>query len=507
MLTTRTIPRLLDGAVQVAGDRVWLLHEDESHTFAGAAGRVAGAAHVLHEHGVRHGAVVMATTRNTTGYLFACLATVSLGGVLVPVDPRLGVAELGGLVAQTRPHLVITDETLREAVSAATAAHPPPAVLLQVGDLRRGAPSGAAPPATVRPEDVAVLLPTSGTTGRSKLVTQTHLAYVMAGEGFPHWMRLTSDDRLMTSLPLFHINALAYSVLGSVAARAGLVLLPRFSAGGFLDAARRYRATEFNAIGAMLEILMRLPERPDDADTPLRLCYTGPSPSRERQLEMERRFGIEIVCGYAMSESPYGLIWRHGTRPYGTLGSPRQHPELGEVNHVRVMEEGRPVAAGEVGELELCNPTLMLGYHGMPDETDRVLVDGWLRTGDLVRDQGDGTYTFVVRRKEVIRRRGENLAPAEVEAALEAHPEVVEAAVVGTPSELSEEEVKAFVVLRPGAAVEPAALHAWAGTRLSRFKVPRYIELVDALPHTPTGRLAKHQLPPGRTATEWDAGA
>jgi crotonobetaine/carnitine-CoA ligase len=327
----------------------------------------------------------------------------------------------------------------------------------------------------------------------------------MAGEGFPYWLGLTAEDRLMTSLPLFHINAPAYSTLGSVAARASLVLLPRFSASGFLDSARRYGATEFNAIGAMVEMLMRQPERPDDADTPLRLCYTGPSPTRQRQLEIERRFGLEIRCGYALSESPYGLCWRRGTRPYETLGSPRQHPELGEVNQARVMEEGRPVATGEVGELELRNPAVMLGYHGMPEETAKVLVDGWLRTGDLVRVNADGTYTFIGRRKEVIRRRGENLSPAEVEAALEAHPDVLEAAVVGTPSDLSEEEVKAFVVLRTPPAVSAADLHDFARSRLARFKVPRYIEIVDALPHTPTGRLAKHRLPAGRTAAEWDA--
>ena len=140
-----------------------------------------------------------------------------------------------------------------------------------------------------------MLIPTSGTTGRSKLVMQTHRAYAMAGEGFPYWMELTAADRLMTSLPLFHINAPAYSVMGSLACGAGLVLLPRFSASGFLDAARRHGATEFNAIGAMLEILMRQPVRPDDADNPLRLCYTGPAPERDRQEEIERRFGLRIV--------------------------------------------------------------------------------------------------------------------------------------------------------------------------------------------------------------------
>src|SRR4029077_5682057 len=130
-------------------------------------------------------------------------------------------------------------------------------------------------------------------------------------------------DRLMTSLPLFHINAPAYSTLGSIAARASLALLPGFSASGFLDSARRFGATEFNSIGAMLEILMRQPQRPDDADNPLRLCYTGPSPERKRQEEIERRFGIELVCGYGLSESTYGLIWPRGSRPFGSPGKPR----------------------------------------------------------------------------------------------------------------------------------------------------------------------------------------
>ena len=302
------------------------------------------------------------------------------------------------------------------------------------------------------PGDLAVLIPTSGTTGRSKLVMQTHRAYVLAGEGFPYWMELTAQDRLMTSLPLFHINAPAYSVMGSLACGAGLILLPRFSASGFLDAARRHGATEFNAIGAMLEILMRQPRRPGDADTPLRLCYTGPAPARERQEEMEQRFGLRIVVGYAMSESPYGLIWPRGTRPFGTLGAVRQHPGLGVINHARVVDDaGREVGPGGTGELLLRNPVLTPGYYGMPGETAAAFTaDGWLRTGDLVTVGPGATYTFVARKKEVLRRRGENLSPAEVEEVLQDHPDVLECAVVGVASELSEDEVKAFVVPAPG---------------------------------------------------------
>jgi crotonobetaine/carnitine-CoA ligase len=482
----RTIPNLFDAAVEAAPDKTWLLHGDGELTYEQAHARIGAAAAGLADLGVAQGDLVLATMRNTPDHLFTWLALMRLGAILVPANPASSEMEMAGLAHQTDPRLTMADADV-EALFSRSA-------------------DGSPPKAGPRPEDPAVLIPTSGTTGRSKLVTQTHLAYVMAGEGFPWWLGLSADDRLMTSLPLFHINAPAYSVLGSVAARASLVLLERFSPSTFIDSARRFGATEFNAIGAMVEMLMRQPERPDDADNPLRLCYTGPSPTEERQLEIESRFGLDVVCGYALSETPYGLVWRRGTRPYGTLGSVRQHPTLGEVNEGRVTVDGRPVAPGEVGELELRNPAVMKGYWGMPEETAEVLApDGWLRTGDLVRDNGDGTYTFVGRQKEVIRRRGENLAPAEVEEVLASHPQVVEAAVVGVPSELSEEEVKAFVVLTDPAKADLPAIHDWAAGRLARFKVPRYLEVVAELPHTPTGRVAKHQLPRERTAQEWDA--
>jgi carnitine-CoA ligase len=503
----RTIPTLFRTAVDDAADTPWLFADGLTLTYGEAQERIERAASWFRAEGVGAGDIVMVTARNLPGYLLAWLALMEVGAVQLPVNPRSTRAELTGFVSQARPRLVVTDPTLRADVAAAVAesgggAGPDgtPIRLVDVDELSTAEPDGLGPTPR-QPEDVAVMIPTSGTTGRSKLVMQTHLAYVMAGEGFPFWTGLTADDRLMTSLPLFHINAPAYSTLGSVAARAGLVLLPGFSASRFLDDARRFGATEFNSIGAMLEILMRQPERDDDADTPLRLCYTGPSPSKERHLEIERRLGLELVCGYGMSESTYGLFWARGARPYGSLGSARQHPTLGHVNDVRVVDVG----PDGVGELEMRNPAVMRGYFEMPEETAAVLVDGWLRTGDLVTDDGDGTYTFVGRRKEVIRRRGENLSPTEVEAALEAHPDVALAAVIGVPSELSEQDVKAFLVpTAAGADLDLAGVDALARERLARFKVPRYYEVVAELPQTPTGRLAKHKLPTGRTAAELD---
>ena len=485
----QTIPELFDAAVAAAPDKVWLVAGDESFTYAEARERVGRAAAALRAQGLRPGDLVLATMHNTPDHLFTWLASAYAGTVLVTANPRSAEAELAGLVGQVRPRLVLSDAGVVGAVAVER--------LFETGAAFEG--TGPA-----RPDDAAVLIPTSGTTGRSKLVTQTHRAYVMGGEGFPWWMELGPDDRLMTSLPLFHINAPTYSMLGSVAARASLALLPRYSAGRFLESARKHGATEFNAIGAMLEILMRRPEQPDDADTPLRLCYTGPAPPRERHLDIERRFGLRIVCGYAMSETPYGTIWPRGTRPFGTLGSIRQHPTLGVVNEGRVMHDGLPAAAGEVGELELRNPAVMKGYWDMPEETAKVLSnDGWLRTGDLVTADDEGIYTFVGRAKEVIRRRGENVAPAEIEEALAGHPAVFEAAVVGVPSELSEEEIKAFVVLHDPNA-DLAAVREHAGGLLAPFKVPRYMEATEELPHTPTGRVAKHELTRERTPAEID---
>jgi crotonobetaine/carnitine-CoA ligase len=508
----RTIPEVLTEAAARHPDRTWLRTDEGRLTFGQAAGQVAATAQALLGAGVRHGDLVLVTARTTPPYLLCWLALASVGAVTVSANPRSAPPELAGLAHQTHPAAVITDAGLRPLVNEAAISDLPRLGVLDADELTKGWDTASAGPAGppgpgVRPDDLAVLIPTSGTTGRSKLVMQTHCAYAMAGEGFPYWMGLTPDDRLMTSLPLFHINAPAYSVMGSLACGAGLILLPRFSASTFLDSARRHGATEFNAIGAMLEILMRQPPRPGDADTALRLCYTGPAPPRERQEEIERRFGLRIVVGYAMSESPYGLIWPHGSRPFGTLGTPRQHPRLGVVNEARVVtEDGSPAAVGGTGELLLRNPVITPGYWGMPEETAAVITDdGWLRTGDLVTVNPGGTYTFVARKKEVLRRRGENLSPAEVEEAIASHPAVQECAVIGVPSELSEEEVKAFVVPAPGAQLDFAELRDYVAAQLAAFKVPRFWQAIGELPHTPTSRVAKHRLPRARTPEEYDA--
>ncbi|MBI2705744.1 MAG: AMP-binding protein [Actinobacteria bacterium] len=499
-----TIPALLDAAAAAHGDLVWLLAGDGSYSFATTKERADAVGAAAARRGIGKGDLVLLLAHNQPADVFCWLGLLQRGAIVVAVNPKSTAGELAGFLAQTRPVAIVRDRAVDHAVDRAVDSVARGSTVIDIADLLAEPATGDRHRVALDPGDPAVLIPTSGTTGRSKLVVQTHRGYVYAGVGFPYWLGLGADDRLMTSLPIFHINAPAYSLLGSMAAGASVVLLDRFSASTFIESARRYGATQFNSIGSMLELLMLQPERDDDADNPLRICYTGPSPTRERQLEIERRFGLRIMCGYALSESPYGMIWPHGERPYGTLGVPRQHPTLGHINDARVVADGREVGAGVVGELELRNPVLMKGYFEMPDETASVLVDGWLRTGDLVVQDGDGFYTFVGRKKEVIRRRGENLSPLEVENALMEHGAVADAAVVGVPSELGEEDVKAFVIPAPGATLEPEAVRGSLVGVLAPYKIPRYLEVVADLPRTPTGRTAKHLLPTGRTRDEVD---
>lgn len=499
----RTIPQLLADAAAAGPDRPWLISGDKAFTLTETQHLAGAAAAGLAAHGVGQGDIVLVVGRNFPAQVFTWLGLAQLGAVMLPVNPSSTVDELTGFLDQVEPTLIACDRSLDPIVDEAVARRGSPLTVIDVQEPLGASPDDAPRP-TIDPRDPVVLIPTSGTTGRSKLVTQTHQGYTLAAEGFPWWVGITPEDRLITALPIFHINAPAYSLLGSMAVGASVVLLERFSPSRFLDEARRHQATEFNMIGAMLEMLMRQPERADDADNPLRLCYTGPTPPRDRQLEIEQRFGIEIVCGYGLSESTYGTFWPRGERLYDTLGTARQHPTLGHINDARVMEGGAEVAFGEIGELELRNPAIMLGYYGMPDETAEVLVDGWLHTGDLVRRNEDESFTFVTRKKEVIRRRGENLAPSEVEEALVEYPDILEAAVIAVPSDLGEDDVKAFVITGRDAELDVDALRAALATRLTRFKLPRFVEVVDELPRTPTGRIAKHRLPVERNDAETD---
>ncbi|MEC9308929.1 MAG: ATP-dependent acyl-CoA ligase [Chloroflexota bacterium] len=349
---------------------------------------------------------------------------------------------------------------------------------------------------SVSPSDISMLVYTSGTTGNPKGVQVTQKMYVAAGQGFSHWTNATSDDRFFTCLPYFHANAQYYSTMGALSAGATLIVSDRFSASRFWDQVRESRATVVNFIGMMMPVLSKQPKSESDLDNMVRLFYGSPAFSPEFLDEFKERFGTEIIVGFGMTETCYGTIETIGeNRRANSSGLPRRHPDPEFKNNIRIVdEEGDPVASSIVGEITISNPVLMTGYWKNVEQTELALRDGWLFTGDLGWLDEDGYLYFVDRKKDVIRRRGENISSQEVEDVIKRHPYILDCAVISVPSELGEDDVKAYVLPQDGHDISPEEIIYWCANLLAYFKVPRYIEMREDLPRTPSLRVRKDVL-------------
>ncbi|MHB1777624.1 MAG: AMP-binding protein [Acidimicrobiales bacterium] len=351
--------------------------------------------------------------------------------------------------------------------------------------------------------DIAALLYTSGTTGRSKGVrvpwaTVYHMWSWAPADAFGE------GEGLYCAFSMFH-NSGKSSLNQAMARGARFVWRDRFSAAELLDDVRRADCVCAAIVGPMLAYLYSLPERPDDADTPLRAMVVGPMiPEIE---SLERRFGVKVCTCYGTTETGAVLAtgWDHG--PAATCGRQRLDYPWPEV---RVVDEhDEPLGPGEVGELVVrtAEPwALNAGYHGRAERTAEAWRNGWFHTGDAFRYDEDGWYYLVDRLSDAIRRRGENISSFEIEQILRDHPGVVDCAAVGVPAEFGEEEVLVVVEAADPAGFDPAALVAWAAERLPRHMVPRYVHRASGLPRNETSlrvqkfKLRAAGLPPGA----WD---
>ncbi|MFJ9249632.1 long-chain fatty acid--CoA ligase [Streptomyces sp. NPDC101776] len=462
-------------------------------TYAELDEQSARAAALLRAEGVRPGDRVALMLPNVPEFVVLYYGALRTGAIVVPMNPLLKERE-------TAYHLTDSGAVLLFEWHQAPGEGGQGAAAAGVRHMAVESSSFAAllaghePLTEVAPtagDDVAVLLYTSGTTGKPKGAALTHggLRHNTEVNGV-YVQRMTSEDVVVGCLPLFHIFGQICAMSVAVRSGASLTLIPRFDPQTVLDAVTRDRATVFGGVPTMYAALLHHPTQADVST--LRMCVSGGASLPVEVLRgFEERFGCPVLEGFGMSETSPVVTFNHLDRPRkaGSIGTPIQDVE------VRLLDEkGQDVSADEIGELAVRGPNLMKGYWNRPEETAVAIPDGWLRTGDLARRDEDGYFYIVDRKKDMIIRGGYNVYPREIEEVLHEHPAVALAAVVGVPHQQLGEEVAAAVVLRPGAQATPEELRQYVKDRVAAYKYPRAVWLMDRLPMGPSGKVLKREI-------------
>ena len=514
----------LAGAVHRNPGKVFLQIAGQEITYGRFWSRVRQAAGMFESLGIQRGDRVCLFLPNVPEFHYCWFGLSLLGAISVPVNTAYKRDEAAYIFDNAGARAIVAHVSLQDVAQAAADVSPSVQHRLRVttaptpeSGFQEGetslSPDGEAPGwldfaeaienareihtlPEVSPSEISMLVYTSGTTGNPKGVQVTHLMYVAAGQGFAYWTEATEADRFFTCLPFFHANAQYYSTMGSLAAGATLIVADRFSASRFWEQVRDAEATVVNFIGMMMPVLAKQPESPLDRTNQVRLFYGSPAFSPEFLAAFQERFGTDIIVGFGMTETCYGSIEKIGqARRPNSSGQPRLHPDRKFPNQIRIVDDdGNVLEQGQPGEITISNPAIMPGYWHNEEQTGLALRNGWLHTGDLGWLDEDGFLYFVDRKKDVIRRRGENISSQEVEDVIKRHPTVLDCAVIAVPSELGEDEVKAYVTPRPPEAVSPAELVYWCADNLAYFKVPRYFEVREELPRTPSLRVRKDLL-------------
>lgn len=500
-----TTMSLLESRALAQPGKTYLVFEGTEFTYAQVLAGARAAARALAARGVKKGDRVGVISTNHPATVFSFFALGHLGAIMVSVNPDYGVEEARYVFTHAEVCGVIAaPDTLAKARDACATIKPAPWFVLnrpgdgapQLFDASSGVDDGL-PPGGAAPEATCILVYTSGTTGFPKGVMHGQKTVVLAGEGFVQRMFLQPDERVLCVLPMFHINAVFYSLTGSLVAGATLILEPRFSATRFWEVAEATGATEVNTIAAAAGILMRRPRSEYRPGHKLRKMFGAPFDAEVYRVFAEEFNMPHVIEGFGMSEIPGAMNNPFdGERRVGSMGLPSTHPDPAvRLTELKVVDDdGHTVPPGTIGELAVKTPTIMQGYFNDPEQTKNAFRDGWFSTGDLAWYDADGYYWFVARKKDIIRKRGENISGAELDRVIGNHPAVLEAAAIPVPADLGEDEILVAVVVREGKSVTAREIETWCRERLAAIKVPRYVSFVESLPHTPTHRVEKFKM-------------
>ena len=516
-----TVIAALERAVAAHPDRVLLDFSGKLFTYGEVDRLSTRLARALEALGVRAGHTVVSMLDNNEDAVLTWLAVNKLCAVSVPVNTALRGEFLRHQIADADAAIVISESAYLERIAAVLDGTPAVRALLHRGD----APGAFDSAVTLMPLDahrgtddtpfdrkpdpaeLACLVYTSGTTGPSKGCMLSYnfmcnLARLQLRAG-----PATADDVTITPLPLYHMNALCVGILSNILVGARVAIVPRFSVSNFWPEVERSGATIASILGGMGGLLAQAPDSEAARRCVGQIHTVRGNPFTEDTKKIWReRFGARQVGGngYGLTEACVVTSLAAGeTAAPGSSG--RRIPDF----DVRIVDElDRELPAGTAGEIVVrpLRPDIMfMGYWRRPEDTLKLLRNLWFHTGDIGKFDADGFFYFVDRKKDYLRRRGENISSFEMEAAFAAHPDLAEVAVHAVPSDKGEDDVKVTAVLRPGATLTAAELFQWSTDAVPYYALPRYIEFRDDLPKNPQGRVLKYQLrDEGRTDTTWD---
>jgi len=469
----------------------------------------------LQELGVEKGDHVAFLLGNTPHYLIALYATMRLGATAIPINPIYTPDEISYILHNGDVKAVIALDALLPLVEKGVPAFPQVTSFIicetaadtaeKIAALSQEAKakthlftqvianvSDSLQPVEVADDDNAIILYTSGTTGSPKGAMLTHENIYSNARDVAHYLGYKADDRIIATLPVFHVFALTVVANAPLLSGATVLLAPRFSPTEIFALAREQKATVFAGVPTMYNFLYQLPEgNPEDFST-IRLAISGGASLPVALLHnFEKKFNVRVSEGYGLSEASPVTCFNplDRDRKAGSIGT-----SICNVENNVVDVNGQEVPVGEVGELIVRGPNVMKGYYKLPEETEMAIRDGWLYTGDLAKVDDEGYFYIVDRKKDMIIVGGYNVYPREVEEVLFAHNNIVEAAVIGYPDPNLGEAVHAFVVLKEVAATSTEDLLAYCTKHMVKYKVPKVIEIMDELPKNTTGKILRRSL-------------
>lgn len=510
---------LLASRASYAPDHLALMFESQRFTYAEFDRKVSEIAGGLLGLGVPRGTPVAIFMSNRPENLFTTIAINRAGLVYLPINTGfkagflqypLEHAQAGIIIVENRlSDALLTVDQMPESVKAIVYLDGIPSrvpkgdfAILAMEDMIAAAPTTAQFP-VVKPWDTASIAYTSGTTGRSKGVIGPALMYVMMAKETANAFGVSARDRMYTSMPMFHGMAQVTTCLTAIYAGATIVLSPQFSVSKFWDEVRQSETTQFNTLGSILHMLLGTPASPMDREHCVKRVFAAPAPA-DALHRFERRFNVHVIEGYGSTEIKNVLYNPIEGRRIGSMGKPTPSSIM-EIHD----ENGYRLPPGQIGEIVYRprQPHIMAkGYLGDPDATLENARGLWWHTGDMGSMDEDGFFYFFDRKKDFLRRRGENISSFEVETVVQSFPGVKVAAAIAAKSELGEDEVMIVIETDNPSSIDFAALFQHCIANMPRFMVPRYFRAIDKLPYTPTGKVRKVELrQEGMPTGTWDS--